>query len=271
GGPLTGSPIGLSVYLDGMRFNDGFGDTINWDLIPQFALSGVDVIPGSNPLFGLNTLGGALSMRTKRGFDFPGVELGASGGSWGRWDAVGSYGGSHGPFDWFLGFNVLSESGWRDESPTDLHQLLAKVGFRTAQTDLELGYIFADNTLTGNGLVPESTLAVDRSAVYTFPDRTKNVMHLVNLRGSQRLTATLLLSGNTFSRNSTRETLNGDAEVNGVDDATRSQVFTASGRPLHLGLCRGSAVGFVDAQGNLLAGALELDPEARSRRTKTRT
>ena len=26
--PLTGSPIGLSVYLDGMRFNDGFGDTV---------------------------------------------------------------------------------------------------------------------------------------------------------------------------------------------------------------------------------------------------
>src|SRR5712664_3603409 len=105
--PLTGSAIGLSVYLDGMRFNDGFGDTINWDLIPQFALAGVDIIPGSNPLFGLNTLGGAISMRTKRGFDFPGFEIGASGGSWGRWDVEGAYGGSHGPFDWFLGFNVL--------------------------------------------------------------------------------------------------------------------------------------------------------------------
>ena len=33
--PLTGSPIGLSMYLDGMRFNDGFGETINWDLIPS--------------------------------------------------------------------------------------------------------------------------------------------------------------------------------------------------------------------------------------------
>src|SRR5215471_9782787 len=271
GGPLTGSPIGLSVYLDGMRFNDGFGDTINWDLIPQFALSGVDVIPGSNPLFGLNTLGGALSMRTKRGFDSPGVERAASGGSWGRRDIQGEYGGSHGPFDWFLGFNVLSENGWRDESPTDLRQLFAKVGYRTSQTDLELSYIFADNELTGNGMVPESTLAVDRSAVYTFPDQTKNVMHLVNLRGSQWLTDALLVSGNTFYRNYARDTLNGDAEVNCVDDATGSRVFTTSGRALHLGLCRGSAVGFVDAQGNPLAGALELDPEAESRRTRTRT
>ena len=56
-----------------MRFNDGFGDTVSWDLIPQPAISGIDVIPGSNPIFGLNTLGGALAVRTKSGRDFPGV------------------------------------------------------------------------------------------------------------------------------------------------------------------------------------------------------
>jgi iron complex outermembrane recepter protein len=271
GGPLTGSPIGLSVYLDGMRFNDGFGDTINWDLVPQFAISAVDIIPGSNPLFGLNTLGGALSIRTKRGFDFPGFEIGASGGSWGRWAAESTYGGFRGPFDWFLGFNALSESGWRDESPTDLRQLFAKVGYRTSRTDLELSYIFANNQLVGNGLVPESTLALDRSAVYTFPDQTKNVMHLVNLRGSQWLTDAVLMSGDVFYRNYTRKTLNGDAEVNCVDDATASQAFTANGRPLHLGLCQGSAVGLFDPQGNPLAGNLALEAEGRDRTTKTHT
>ena len=271
GGPLTGSPIGLSVYLDGMRFNDGFGDTINWDLVPKFALSTVDIIPGSNPLFGLNTLGGALSMRTKRGFDSSGFELSASGGSWGRWTVEGTYGGSKGPFDWFLGFSALSESGWRDESPTDLRQLFAKAGYRTSQTDLELSYIYANNDLTGNGLVPESTLATDRSAVYTFPDQTTNIMHLVNLRGSQWLTDALLVSGNAFYRNYKRETLNGDAGVNCVDDATDAQAFTASGRPLHLGLCQGSAAGLFDAQGNPLAGNLALEGEGQDRTTKTLT
>src|SRR5262245_63614859 len=73
--PLTGSPIGLSVYLDGMRFNDGFGDTVNWDLIAPGVIAGIDVIPGSNPIFGLNTLGGALAVRTKNGRDFPGTSL----------------------------------------------------------------------------------------------------------------------------------------------------------------------------------------------------
>jgi iron complex outermembrane recepter protein len=82
--PLVGSAIGLSLYMDGVRINEGFGDTVNWDLIPQSAISSVDLIPGSNPLFGLNTLGGAIALRTKSGFAYHGTGLEASGGSFGR-------------------------------------------------------------------------------------------------------------------------------------------------------------------------------------------
>jgi len=65
--PLLGTPQGLSVYLDGVRLNQPFGDVVSWDLIPRIAISEVTLIPGSNPLFGLNTLGGALSLQTKDG------------------------------------------------------------------------------------------------------------------------------------------------------------------------------------------------------------
>src|ERR1700733_7374180 len=65
--PLLGTPEGLSVYVDGVRVNESFGDTVNWDLIPQAAISTVTLMSGSNPVFGLNTLGGALSIRTKSG------------------------------------------------------------------------------------------------------------------------------------------------------------------------------------------------------------
>ena len=193
--PLAGSPIGLSMYLDGMRFNDGFGETINWDLIPQSAIAGIDIIPGSNPIFGLNTLGGALAVHTKRGFDFPGAKLEAWGGSFGRWAVNGEYGGFRGPFDWYLNFNILNDNGWREQSPSELNQVFAKVGYRTSRTDIEVSYTFADNDLTGNGLAPESLLAQDRRAVYTYPDRTANLMHLANLRGSQWLSDDLLVLG----------------------------------------------------------------------------
>src|SRR6478609_1347970 len=78
--PLLGTPQGLSVYLDGVRQNQPFGDVVSWDLIPRIAISEVALIPGSNPLFGLNTLGGALSIQTKDGHSQPGASLQLSGG-----------------------------------------------------------------------------------------------------------------------------------------------------------------------------------------------
>jgi len=269
--PLTGSPIGLSVYLDGMRFNDGFGETVSWDLIPRLAIAGIDVIPGSNPIFGLNTLGGALAIHTKNGREFPGTMLGASGGSFGRWSVEGEHGGSRGPLDWYVAFNALDDDGWRDHSPSELRQIFGTVGLQDRGTRVSLTYIYANNDLVGNALAPTSTLARDRSAVYTFPDQTRNVMHLGHLRGSHQVTDDLLLSANAFFRDYQRQTFNGDAEVNCVDDATGEVAFDASGRRLHLGRCSGSAVGFFDSAGNPLAGTLRRQAEAADRTTRTHT
>ena len=269
--PLAGSPIGLSMYLDGMRFNDGFGETINWDLIPQSAISGVDIIPGSNPIFGLNTLGGALAVHTKRGLDFPGVKLEAFGGSFGRWAVNGEYGGFRGPFDWYLTFNALNESGWREHSPSDLYQLFAKAGYKTDRTDVEVSFAYANNDLTGNGLAPESLLARDRRAMYTFPDETRNLMYLGNLRGSRWLTDDLLLSANAFYRNYQRTTGNGDVEISCVDDETDRAAFIPTGQAVHLGNCQGSSEGFVDRSGRPLDGELERESEGEFRKTKTST
>jgi len=82
--PLLGSPQGLSVFQDGVRINEPFGDVVNYDLIPLNAISTMTLIPGSNPVFGLNTLGGAIELRTKSGAYYPGLEAQASGGSFGR-------------------------------------------------------------------------------------------------------------------------------------------------------------------------------------------
>ncbi|WP_369384845.1 TonB-dependent receptor plug domain-containing protein [Methylobacillus glycogenes] len=54
-GPQIGTPQGLSVFFDGIRVNEPFGDVVNWDMIPLNALSSFDVFPGSNPIFGLGT------------------------------------------------------------------------------------------------------------------------------------------------------------------------------------------------------------------------
>ena len=46
--PVSGTPQGLAVYQNGVRINEAFGDTVNWDLIPTAAVRSIDVI-SNNP------------------------------------------------------------------------------------------------------------------------------------------------------------------------------------------------------------------------------
>ena len=211
--PLLGTPEGLSVYIDGVRVNESFGDTVNWDLIPQAAVSTITLISGSNPVFGLNTLGGALSIRTKSGHDNPGTEFEAYGGSFGRRSFEVQTGGELGEFDYFLTGSYFDETGWRDLSPSRVWQAFGKVGWQNEKTDIDLSYTYADTSLYGNGAAPESMLAYRREASYT-PDYTLNLLNFVNLTGTQFLSDKLLLSGNAYYRNLSTASINGNVNDN---------------------------------------------------------
>jgi len=151
--PLLGTPQGLSVYLDGMRLNQPFGDVVSWDLIPREALSTMTLVPGSNPLFGANTLGGALSLKTKDGTSAPGYAVAGNYGSDQR-RRISLEAGNHAPsgLHWFATANELRDDGWRDDSPTEARQIFSKVGWRNDATDIALSGSYADTDLTGNGL-----------------------------------------------------------------------------------------------------------------------
>jgi len=197
--PLLGAPEGLSVYIDGVRVNESFGDTVNWDLIPESAISSVTLLSGSNPVFGLNTLGGALSLRTKSGHDDPGTEIEAYGGSFGRRSVQAETGGEFGAFDYFFTGNYFDENGWRDVSSTRNYQGFGKIGWQTDTTDIDLSYTYADTFMYGDGPTPISMLYYRREQTYT-PDYTQNIMNFVNLTGTQKLSDHWLLSGNAFYR-----------------------------------------------------------------------
>ena len=214
--PLLGTPEGLSVYVDGVRVNESFGDTVNWDLIPQSAISTVTLMSGSNPVFGLNTLGGALSIRTKSGHDDPGTEIEAYGGSFGRRSFEGETGGAFGNFDYFFTGSFFDETGWRQNSPSRVVQGFGKVGWQTDKTDLDLSYTYADTSLWGNGATPESMLGYLYESSYT-PDYTANLMNFVNLTGTQFLADKLLLSGNIYYRHLITESINGNVNDSYLD------------------------------------------------------
>ena len=214
--PLVGTPIGLSVYLDGVRVNEAFGDTVNWDLIPQMAIANMEVIPGSNPLFGLNTLGGAISLKTKSGNSHPGYSAQAYGGAFGRQAYQAEIGGSSGKFDWYFAGNIFDDGGWRPFSPTSVNQGFGKIGWEDDKTDLDLSFTYAGNSLQGIGPVPQETLQQNWQGIYSAPDIMKNTLYFVNLKGSHRFNDFLQLSGVAYERNNDNSSLN--SNTNGSCD-----------------------------------------------------
>ncbi len=208
--PLLGAPQGVSMYLDGVRLNEPFGDTINWDLVPSNAIRSVNVIPGSNPVFGLNTLGGALSLETKTGFSHPGVDGTLLYGSWGR-KLARANAGAHGErFAVFAAAQVFDEDGWRDFSPTRSEHGFVSASYQHAGTTADLSLIGANTRLTGNGPLPEQQLAMDRTAFFTAPDITENRLFMATLRGERPLSAHLQLSGTVYLRTNRTRSVNGD-------------------------------------------------------------
>ena len=210
--PLAGTPQGMSVYVDGVRVNEAFGDTVHWDLIPNFAIQNMQIVPGSNPVYGLNTLGGAIAIQTKDGRNNRGVAVEAEGGSWGRKRALAQFGGvsKDGSIDYFFGAQNITEDGWRKHSPTHINQTFGKIGWQNESSKIDLSWIGAKNNMIGNGLTPIDMLGISREEVHTTPDQTKNYLNHIALNASHWLNNNVMLSGNMYHRTSNRKTLNGD-------------------------------------------------------------
>src|SRR5450631_662888 len=197
--PLLGAPQGLSVFQDGVRINEAFGDVVNWDLLPQSAISSIQLIPGSNPVFGLNTLGGALAIYTKSGAQYPGGAIQLTGGSFGRKAIEVEYGGTNDHIDYFATANFSDERGWAEHNPSRIKQFFGKLGYQDDVTDLDVSLTLADNTLQGTQTLPQPWLDTPRQA-YTFPDTNENQVAFITAKGSRFLGDSVLLGGNAYYR-----------------------------------------------------------------------
>jgi iron complex outermembrane receptor protein len=211
GSPLLGLPQGLAIYQDGVRLNEPFGDTVNWALIPESAIAGIYLVPGSNPLFGLNALGGAIAIRTKDGINHAGTRAEALTGSFDRFGVQLENGGALGnDLAYFVTATRLTEDGWRDFSPTEAEQLFAKLTSTGERSHVDVSFTHADTKLIGNGPLPVDLLELDREAVFTRPDITENHLNMLAIDAEQSVSDTITLRGNLYVRSSDIATLNGD-------------------------------------------------------------
>lgn len=225
--PLLGVPQGLSVFQDGVRINEPFGDTVNWDLLPQSAIANMQLIPGSNPAFGLNTLGGALAVYTKSGSAYPGGAVQLSTGSFGRRAVEFEQGGKSGNLDYFVTGNVARDHGWGEHNGSRIQQFFGKVGYQTSDTDLDVSLTAADNRLEGSQTLPRSFGDNIRQA-YTYPDRNENKLMFLTAKGSRFLNDDVLLGGNLYYRNYRNRNVSSNVndefgrEDDGVIDTTQA-------------------------------------------------
>lgn len=208
--PQLGTPQGLSVFFDGIRVNEPFGDVVNWDLIPMNAISSLDVFPGSNPLFGLNTLGGALSIKSKSGFKDPGVSAEVLAGSYGRKQLQVSGGWNNGSVAAFGAGNFFLEDGWRSNSPSKVNQAFGKLEWQGERASLSLAGLGVKTKLVGNGTVPIELYDQDSTAVFTSPDETSNKLLQFQLSGAFEVSDTFNVTGMLYNRASKRKSSTGD-------------------------------------------------------------
>ncbi|MFD0929870.1 TonB-dependent receptor domain-containing protein [Methylophilus glucosoxydans] len=202
--PQIGTAQGISVFLDGIRVNEPFGDVVNWDMIPMNALSSLEMIPGSNPIYGLGTLGGALTMRTKSGFDGKTLDAEVLAGSFGRKQLQISAGNNNGVVAGFVSGNFFLEDGWRDNSPSKVNQVFGKAEWQSERAKISFSGLYAGNKLTGNGLLPQQMVDQNPKQVYTSPDESKNDLFQFQLSGIWDVTDTFNISAQIYNRKSKR-------------------------------------------------------------------
>ena len=197
--PLLGTPQGVSVFQDGVRINEAFGDVVNWDLLPRSAISSVQLLPGTVPAFGLNTLGGAIAIYTKSGDQYPGASVEASGGSFHRRSLEFEYGGARGEIDAFATGHLVDDDGYAHHGGSRVRQFFGKVGHENAQSNVDVSVTLADNALQGSQTLPVSFLDRPRDP-YTYPDTNENRLAFVVAKASRFVGDAQLLDANVYYR-----------------------------------------------------------------------
>jgi iron complex outermembrane receptor protein len=207
--PVLGTPQGLAVYQNGVRINEAFGDTVDWDLFPDIAISRVDIV-SSNPLFGLNALGGALSVTMKNGFTFQGADASLSGGSFNQRQGSAEYGMNSGAFGFYGAVRILDQDGWRLFAHDSIRQYYMDLSYHEGRTTLDLSYARADNQLAGQGAAPIQSLELNPTNVFTGPQNNVNTLNFVTLNAAFALTDTFSAQAILYSRNFRQTVANGD-------------------------------------------------------------
>jgi len=207
--PLQGTPQGLAVYQNGVRLNEAFGDSVNWEAIPQAAIARMDVW-SANPVFGLNALGGAVNMVMKDGFSFHGADASLQGGSYGHGMATVQGSAAEGDLAFYGAAEGVTDQGWRYHSGTNLARLYADAGWRLGDSEFHLSASGAATSLGVVGPTPFDLIQRDSKSTYTFPQTTRNTIASLAITAKTALGENWQLQASAYIRSSRQRHVDGN-------------------------------------------------------------
>jgi outer membrane receptor protein involved in Fe transport len=207
--PVSGTPQGLAVYQNGVRINEAFGDTVNWDLIPTAAIKSVTMVT-NNPAFGLNALGGAVDVQMKDGFNYHGAEIDTMGGSFGRIQSSAQWGKQIDDYAVYGALEGAHEDGFRNFQTSNVRRFYGDVGVKNDQSEFHVNMGVADNDFGVAATTPAELLQQYWGATYTTPQTTTNKVGYVNFTGKVEVTPTWTVEGVAHARFFNQNTQDGN-------------------------------------------------------------
>ncbi|RUO99241.1 TonB-dependent receptor [Hyphomicrobium sp.] len=233
--PVNGLPQGLAVYQNGVRINEAFGDTVNWDFLPDAAIADITVM-STNPIFGLNAIGGAVNITMKDGFNFHGADVDTRFGSFGRKQVSSEAGMQSGNWAAYGAFEAIDDDGFRDFSSATERRGYLDLGVRGDGAEFHFNSTIASNQVGVTAAVPEELLNfAGRSRTFTSPQVTDNDMQMYSLNGVVQVTPQTAVSGVTYYRHFKQSHIDGNiSEFDECPPGTPggSELCTEDGAPL---------------------------------------
>ena len=258
--PVIGTPQGLAVYQNGVRINEVFGDIINWDFLPENAINRLTLVP-SNPVYGLNAIGGAVSLEMKNGFTYHGVESELVAGSYGRVGTSVQAGGQNGNFSGYFTADAIDDAGWRQDSASSLRRVYADLGARgDNNTEFHVSFTGADNHFGAAAATPVQMLAQNWASVFTVPQTTENQLAFLTASASWKPSDTLTYQAIAYFRHYQQAHVDGngtDAQNSGCPDPTVLCYPNIDGTLVNLITTTGHTVSALGPLGSALLGEID--------------
>ena len=140
---------------------------------PRIAIDKTTII-AANPIFGLNALGGAVTVTMKNGFTWQGFETDAELGSFVRAQEQFQYGKQVGNYSVYIAASQINDGGWRVAGASQLTNFYGDVGYKANGFESHLQLTAGDTQFGAAAFTPLQVLQTTVGTASTpFPRRPR--------------------------------------------------------------------------------------------------